>query len=72
MTSCFQHINLPKPIAPKDFALLTLVYDADNNNVIGSTDLSEGDSIGSEDNIKLTFKGADADNSILYFEQIKN
>lgn len=72
VTSCFQHIQLPKPIASKDLALLTLVYDENNNNMIGSTDLSEGDFIGSEDNIKLTFKGADAENSMLYFEQIKN
>lgn len=71
MTSCFQHIELPYAIAPKDFALLKLEYNEDTDNTIESTDLAEGDSIGSDDNIKLTFKGADAENSVIYFEQIK-
>ena len=72
MTSCFMHVDLPKAIGPKDFALLKLEYNENVNSTIESTNLIEGDSIGSEDNIKLTFKGADAANSIIYFEQIKN
>lgn len=71
MTSCFQHIQLPKPIAPKDFALLRLDYDEDKDNRVVSRNITDGDFIGSEDNIKLVFKGADADTSTLYFEQIK-
>jgi len=71
MTSCFQHIELAKAIAPKDFALLKLEYNENTDNTIAESDLAKGDSIGSDDNIKLTFKGADAENSIIYFEQIK-
>ena len=50
---------------------MKLEYNEDTDNTIESTDLAEGDSIGSDDNIKLTFKGADAENSVIYFEQIK-
>ena len=72
ITSCFQHIQLPKAVGPKDFALLRLDYNKDADHTVESTDLAENDFIGSEDTIKLTFKGADAENSIIYFEQYKN
>lgn len=72
MTSCFQHIDLPRAIGPKDFALLKLTFNETANNTIDSSDLADGDFIGSEENIKLTFKGADAANSKIFFEQIKN
>lgn len=68
MTSCFQYVELPKPLAIKDFALLKLEYNETVDNTIESTDLAAGDFIGSEDTIKLTFKGADAENSEIYFE----
>ena len=72
MTSCFQHIELPKAVGPKDFALIKLDYNEDTDNTSESTDLVSDDFIGSEDNIKLSFKGADAENSIIYFEQYKS
>jgi hypothetical protein len=72
MTSCFQHISLPKAVGPKDFALLKLDYNENADNTLESTDLARDDFIGSEDTIKLTFKGADSGNSIIYFEQYKN
>jgi hypothetical protein len=76
MTSCFQNIQLTKPIGIKDFALMRLDYNESADNTIGSKGkgIVEGDFIGSDEgneNIKLTFKGADAKNSIIYFEQYK-
>jgi hypothetical protein len=69
MTSCFQNIELPKPIGIKDFALLRLDYNKSADNTIGSKGIKGGDFIGSDENIKLTFTGADADKSIIYFVQ---
>lgn len=71
INSCFQNIELLKPIGIKDIALLRLDYNKSADHTIGSTGILEGDFIGSEEDIKLTFKGADADNSIIYFEQYK-
>lgn len=51
---------------------MRLDYNKDVDHTVESTDLAENDFIGSEDTIKLTFKGADAENSIIYFEQYKN
>lgn len=71
MTSCFQYIELPKALEIKDFALLRLDYNETADHTAKSVKLAEGDSIGSSDNIKLTFLGADAENSEIYFEQYK-
>lgn len=68
MTSCMMHVDYP--IQPKEIALMRITYPEKpcHELLINSTEISEGDSIGSEEDIKLTFKGADADQSILTFE----
>lgn len=63
------HIDFP--IQPKEIALLQLVYDQDLDKSANSSKITEGDFIGSDKDVKLTFKGADADLSILSFEQYK-
>lgn len=70
VTSCFQHVELPKAIGIKDFALLKLKYNKKADNTIKSTDLKNGDAIGTDD-IKLVYKGAVPRNSEIYFEQYK-
>lgn len=66
-------VHVDYPIQPKEIALMRIEYPEKPCKVLllNSTEISEGDSIGSEKDIKLTFKGADADESILTFEQYK-
>ena len=70
MTSCFMDIESTVP--SKSFALLQIQYDEDADLTVASTDLNEGDSIGDENDIKLTLKSVDADLSLLTFEQYKS
>jgi len=69
MTSCMLHVDFQ--IQPKEIALLKLEYSEDHDISANSSKITEGDFIGSAKDVKLTFKGADADQSILSFEQFK-
>jgi hypothetical protein len=48
-----------------------LEVDSSEENKVNSSELEDGDFIGSDDSIKLTFKGSDAEQSTLVFEQFK-
>jgi len=56
----------------KSFLGLQIQYDENVDNTLPSSDLKEGDSIGNiaqGNGLKLTFKGANAEQSLLTFEQ---
>jgi hypothetical protein len=55
----------------KKVSLLKLQFNKNIDLTGTSTDLKEGDYIGFEGDIKLTFKSSDAEQSILTFEQFK-
>jgi len=64
-------LHVDYPVKPKEIALLQMEFDSDMDLTANLTKIKEGDSIGSENDVKLTFKGADANQSILTFEQYK-
>jgi len=66
MTSCFMDIDTWAD--EWDFTLINLEYDESIDLTVASSNLTEGDFIGNENNIKLTFKGAEAEQSLLTFE----
>lgn len=69
MTSCFMHVyNVGAP--QMSFLGLQVQYDASVDHTVPSSDLKEGDSIENiAQGVKLTFKGANAEQSLLTFEQ---
>jgi len=71
MTSCFMHVyNVGAN--QMSFLGLQVQYDESVDNTAPSSDLKEGDSIGNivqGNGVKLTFKGANAEQSLLTFEQ---
>jgi hypothetical protein len=64
-------MHVDHPVQPKEIALLQMEYDIGQDLTANLTKINGGDSIGSKNDVKLTFKGADADQSILTFEQYK-
>lgn len=65
-------MHVTYPIKAKDIALLQLEYNTDYDLTVESSEIAEGDFIGNDNNVKLTFLGADADQSIITFEQYKS
>jgi len=71
MTSCIMHVYNVR-VHQMSFLGLQIQYDENVDNTVPSSDLKEGDSIGyftQDYGVKLTFKGANAEQSLLTFEQ---
>lgn len=68
MTSCFMHVYNVR-VHQMSFLGLQIQYDENVDNTVPSSDLKEGDSIEIPKVLKLTFKGANAEQSLLTFEQ---